>query len=131
MGIIDVNVVKAPSELIVRPALEHAFAADTEAAEELHKVGITVGNTQPPEDTHAPVHAFFRLVEILVKVIVNVPGALLRPNHAVLDDVLVQPLINRSKLLVGKRRAEKLVSGKAEKVRSYPAFAGNYDGVAV
>ena len=44
---------------------------------------------------------------------------------------LVQPLINRSELLVGKSRTEKLVPGEAEKVRPDPALAGNHYGVAV
>src|SRR5215475_11946237 len=113
------------------PTLEHAFAADAKAAKKFHEVGIAVRNSQPSEDTHAPVHTLFGLVKILVKVIINVPGTLLRSKRLVLDDVPVQPLINRSELLVGKGRAEKLVPGKTEKVRSDPPFAGNHDGVAV
>src|SRR4029450_184663 len=119
------------AKLVVGPALEHAFAADAEAREELHKVRIAVGNAQTREYADAPVDAFFWLIQILVKIVVNVPRTFLSPERAVLDGVHVQPLIDRSKLFVGKSRAEKLMPGESEKVRSHPTLAGNDDGVAV
>ena len=101
------------------------------SAEEFHEVRITVGNTQSSKDTDTPVHDFFGFVQILIKVVINVPGTLLLSKRAVLDDVPVQPLIKRSELFVGKSRTEKLVSGEAEKVRSDPALARSHYVVAV
>jgi len=115
--VIDVDVVISQSELVQRPALEHAFAADTKAAEKLHKVRIAVGNPEPREDTDTLINAFFRLVEILVKVVINVPGAFFRFKPRVPNEE-VQPLIDGLKIFVRKSRAEKLMSGEAEKVRS-------------
>src|SRR4029079_1117274 len=119
------------AKFIVGPALEHAFAADAEAREEFHKVRIAVGNAQTREYADAPVGAFFWLIQILVKIVVNVPGTFLSLGRAVLDRVPVEPLIDRSKLFVGKSRAEKLMPGESEKLRSHATLTGNYDGVAV
>src|SRR5262249_14376142 len=102
----------------------------TEAAEEFHEVGIAVRNTKAPKDTDTSICAFFGLVQILVKVIIDVPGTLLRRERVGLDD-RAQPLVNRSELLVRKGCTEKLMPGKAEEVGSHPPLAGNYDGVAV
>ena len=90
------------AKFVVGPALEHAFAADPEARKELDKVRIAVGNAQTREYADASVDGFFRLIQILVKVVVNVPGTFLGPERAVLDRVPVEPLIDRSKSFVGK-----------------------------
>src|SRR5262244_1047828 len=105
--IVDINEVIPQAKLVVGPALKQAFAADTEAAEEFHEVGIAVGDAKTHENTKASVRAFFRFVEILIKVVVNVPRPFLLLQIPVLQNE-AHPLINRIKLLVGKCRAEKL-----------------------
>ena len=89
-----------------------------EAGKEFHEVGISVGNAEAHKDTDTLVGAFFGLVERLIKVIIKVPRTFLFPQDAVLDDIPVQSLIDRGKFSVRKSRAEKLMSGEAEKVRS-------------
>ena len=72
-----IDEVISDAELVVGPALEHTFAADTETRKEFHEIGIAVGNAQAPEKTDAFIGTFFRLVEILIKVIVDVPRTFL------------------------------------------------------
>ena len=97
-----VHKVITQAKFVVGPALEHAFAADAEARKEFHKVRIAVGNAQTREYADASADGFFGFIQILVKVVVNVPRAFRSPQRAVLDRVPVQPLIDRSKSFVGK-----------------------------
>src|SRR5262245_49698243 len=46
------------------------------------------------------------------------------PKRAVFDGVPVEPHIDRSEIFVGKNRAEKLMPGEAEKIRSHSTLGG-------
>src|SRR4029077_11560104 len=89
---------------------------------EFHEIRIAVGNAKPSEETNASINAFFGLVKILVKIVINDRGDFLSFEHAVLNRVPVQPLIGRGKLFVGKSRTEQLMTGKLEKVCAYPTL---------
>lgn len=96
------------------PALEHALTPDPHTVEEPHEVRIAVRSAEAHEDTYTLAGAFFRFVQKLVKIVVNISGTFLPVKLSVLDDY-VHALIDGIVLLVRKGSAENLMAGEAKK----------------
>src|SRR5688500_19382052 len=96
----------------------------------MHEVGIAVRRAEATKNSDAFSGSLLRLVDVLVEVIINVPRAFLAFESSVLEDE-ARVLVDRRKFPVRENRAEKLMSGQTEKVRSHLPLAGKGQIVVV